>query len=83
MPRFLVRRAGGRAQVTRDGTGLDLESLDAAEAEAIRGAAEISCESLPRGRASETMVQVRGERGKHIIIVALSMKVPRVDLTRA
>jgi hypothetical protein len=59
-----------------------LESLDAAEAEAIRSAAEISRESMPSARASEIMVQVRDERGEQIIIVAISMTVRRMDLSR-
>jgi hypothetical protein len=71
------------ARVTRDEIGLDLESLDVAEAEAIRAAAGISRDSLPRGCASEIMVQVRDERGEQVIIVALSMTVRRIDLTRA
>ena len=81
MPRFYFDVREG-AQVTRDDDGLDLESLDAAETEAICAAAEISRESLPRARASEIMVQVRDERGEQIIIVAISMTVRRIDLSR-
>jgi hypothetical protein len=81
VPRFYFDVREG-AQVTRDDVGLDLESLDAAEAEAIRSAAEISRESMPSARASEIMVQVRDERGEQIIIVAISMTVRRMDLSR-
>jgi hypothetical protein len=82
VPRFYFDVREG-AQVTRDDVGLDLESLDAAEAEAIRAAAGISRESLSRGRASEIMVQVRDELGEQVIIVAISMTVRRIDLSRA
>jgi hypothetical protein len=67
LPRFYFDVREG-ARVSRDDVGLDLESLDIAQGEAIRAAADISRDSLPRGRASEVMV-------------AVSMMVRRIDLT--
>ena len=82
MPRFYFDVREG-AQVTCDEIGLDLETLDVAEAEAIRAAAGISRDSLPGGNASEIMVQVRDKRCEQIIIVVISMTVRRIDLTHA
>jgi hypothetical protein len=79
LPRFYFDVREG-ARVSRDDVGLELESLDAAETEAIRAAAGISHDSLPRNRASEIMVEVRDEQSQQVIIVAVSMTVRRVDL---
>jgi hypothetical protein len=80
LPRFYFDVREG-ARVSRDDVGLDLESLDIAEGEAIRAAADISRDSLPKGRASEFMVEVRDEHGQQVLIVAMSMMVRRIDLT--
>jgi hypothetical protein len=82
LPRFYFDVREG-ARVSRDDIGRDLESLDVAEGEAIRAAADISHESLPRDRASEIMVEVRDEHGQQVLIVAVSMSVRRIDLAQA
>jgi hypothetical protein len=57
MPRFYFD-VSEDDHVTREDAGLPLESLNAAEEEAIRAAAGISHDSLPRRQASEIVVQV-------------------------
>jgi hypothetical protein len=65
---------------TRDETGLPLASLSAAEDEAIKAAAGIGQDSLPRSRATETVVQVRDDHDYPVLTVALAMSVCRMEL---
>jgi hypothetical protein len=76
MPRYYFDVwAGDRA--ARDEVGLCLQNLSAAEEEAIRTAAEMGHDRLPRGRVSEITVQVRDDHGQQVLIVAVSMTVRR------
>jgi hypothetical protein len=68
---------------TRDDDGIDLHDLDAAEVMAIRAAAEISHESLPKRRSPEICVQVRDEHGETVMSVAVSMTVRRKASAKA
>ena len=72
-----------QGKVARDDDGLELESLEAAEQEARRGAADMGRDSLPMGRCSEVRVQVRNERGEPLLSVAVSMRVRREALVLA
>jgi hypothetical protein len=66
---------GGR--VIRDNAGVELESLEAAEREARRAAAEMGVDTLPAGHCSEVRVQVRDNRDQAVLSVAVSMRVRR------
>jgi hypothetical protein len=68
-------REGDR--VTRDDAGLELESLEAAEREAIRTTIGIGQDSLPRGHASEIEVQVKNDDGFLLLSVTMSLTVRR------
>jgi hypothetical protein len=64
------------SRLARDDGGLELASLVEAECEARRRAADMSCDSLPKG-CSETSVQVRDEHGERVLTVTVSMTVRR------
>ncbi|MPR11351.1 DUF6894 family protein [Microvirga tunisiensis] len=75
MPRFYFDLSTGD-DLARDDEGLELASLEAAEREAKRGAAEMSCHSLPKG-CPEISVQVRDEHDERVLTVTVSMTVRR------
>ena len=79
MPRFYFDVLDGDSFI-RDDTGFQLESLDVAEDEAIRAAAEISRDSLPKRLSPELCVRVRDQHGQTVLSVAVSMTVRRIDL---
>lgn len=79
MPRFYFDVLDGDSFI-RDDTGLQLLRLDVAEDEAIRAAAEIGRDSLPKRLSPEVCVRVRDEHGHSVLSVAVSMTVRRVDL---
>ena len=79
MPRFYFDVLDGDS-FTRDDTGFQLESLDVAEYEAIRAAAEIGRDSLPKRRSPELCVRVRDEHDHPVLSVAVSMTVRRMHL---
>jgi hypothetical protein len=56
MPRFYFDMREG-ARFTPDRVGIELDSLDAAEQEAARAAAEVSRNQLPKGNAREVTVE--------------------------
>lgn len=68
---------------TRDTNGLEFNSLNAAEYEATRTAAEIGREELPKGKAREVMVEVRDQHGQHVLTVAVAMTVRRMNPAHA
>jgi hypothetical protein len=59
--------------------GLEFDSVDAAEYEAARGAAEIGRDRLPKGDAREVTVELRNEYGQRVLTVTVSMEIKRVD----
>jgi hypothetical protein len=76
VPRFYFdMREGDR--FTRDETGIELGSLDAAEYEAARGAAEIGRDQLPKGDARDITIEVRDEHGQQVVTVRVSMEIHR------
>ena len=76
MPRFYfdVREEDG---VTSDEVGVELESLEAAEREAIRMVTGIGHESLSKDRSSEIEVQVKDNEGFLLLTVTISVVVRR------
>ena len=78
MPRFYFDVREG-AQFIPDDEGLEFDSLDAAEYEAARTAAEIGRDRLPKGDTRAVTVEVRNEQGHRVLIVNLSMEVDRVE----
>jgi len=68
-------RDGGR--FTRDKTGIELDSLDAAEYEAARAAAEIGRDQLPKSDARDITIEVRDEYGQQVVTVRVSIEVYR------
>jgi hypothetical protein len=67
------------ARFIPDEEGSELDSLDAAEYEAARGAAEIGRDDLPKGDARDVTVEVRNEHGQRVLTVTVSMEINRVD----
>ncbi len=79
MPKFYFDFLDGDT-FSRDDVGVRLESLSAAEDQAIRAAAEIGRDSLPKRLSPEICVRVRDEHGHSVLSVAVSMTVRRMDL---
>ncbi len=61
-----------------DAEGLEFQSLDAAEQEAIQAAADIGKDRLPRGDTRQVTVEVRNERGQRVLTVKVSLEIDRV-----
>lgn len=78
MPRFYFDIREGTHFIP-DETGLEFDSLDAAEREAASAAAEIGRDQLPKSNPRELMVELRNEYGQRVLTVTVSMKVERVD----
>jgi hypothetical protein len=76
MPRFYfdVREED---RVTPEEVGVELESLEAAEREAIRMVTGIGHESLSKDRSSEIEVQVKDKEGFLLLTVTISVVVRR------
>jgi hypothetical protein len=64
-------------QVISDEDGLEFASLEAAEYEAARSAAEIGRDQLPKGVAPEITVRIRDEHGDQVLTVTVSMTICR------
>ena len=64
--------------MTPDNEGLEFGSLEAAEYEAARTAAEIGREDLPKGKARDVTVEVRDEHGQPVLNVTVAMTVRRM-----
>ena len=69
MPRFLFDVLE-EDRVTPDEVGIELESVEAAEREAIRRVTGIGAESLSKDRASEIEVQVKDHEGFLLTVTA-------------
>jgi hypothetical protein len=76
MPRFLFDVLE-EDRVTPDEVGIELESVEAAEREAIRRVTGIGAESLSKDRASEIEVQVKDHEGFLLLTVTVSVVVRR------
>jgi hypothetical protein len=62
-----------------DKTGLEFDSLDAAEHEAASAAAEMGWDRLPKGDAREITVELKNEHRQRVLTVTVSMEIHRVD----
>ena len=82
MPRFYFDVWDGDS-FSCDDEGLQLESLKAAEDEAIRAMVQIGRDRLPRRLSPELCMRVRDAHGQPVLTVAVSMTVRRMDLAHA
>ena len=78
MPRFYFDVREGEKFIP-DEDGLEFDSLDAAEHEAARAAAEIGRDRLPKGDVREVTVEIRNEHRQRVLTVTVSMEIHRVD----
>jgi hypothetical protein len=78
VPRFYFDIREGTRFIP-DETGLEFDSLAAAEWEAASAAAEIGRDRLPKGDARKVTVEIRNEHGQRVVTVTVSMKVERID----
>jgi hypothetical protein len=78
MPRFYFDIREGTRFIP-DETGLEFDSLDAAEQEAASAAAEIERDQLPKGDTRAVTVELRNEHRQRMLTVTVSMEVERVD----
>jgi hypothetical protein len=77
VPRFYFDIREG-ARFIPDETGLEFDSLDAAEREAASAAAEIGRDQLPKGDAREITVELKNEHRQRVLTVTVSMEIHRV-----
>jgi hypothetical protein len=68
----------GRARASLPVQGLEFDSLDTAEQEAARVAAETSRDQLPKVNAYEVTVEVKDEHGQRVLTVTMALMVYRV-----
>jgi hypothetical protein len=69
----------GRARASLPVQGLEFDSLDTAEQEAARVAAETSRDQLPKVNAYEVTVEVKDEHGQRVLTVTMALMVYRVS----
>ena len=77
MPRFYFDVREGPRFICDD-EGVELDSLDAAEREAAKGAAEIGRDQLPKGGTREVTIEVRNEHRQRVLTVTVSLHIDRV-----
>ncbi len=78
MPRYYLDLREGEILVS-DEEGLEFDSLDAAEYETARTAAQIWWDRLSKGNPRDITVEVRNEHGQQVLTATISMRVRRVD----
>jgi hypothetical protein len=78
VPRFYFDIREG-ARFIPDETGLEFDSLDAAERGAASAAAEIGRDQLPKGDARDITVELKNEHRQRVLTVTISMEIHRVD----
>ncbi|KAA2235673.1 hypothetical protein F0L46_18865 [Salinarimonas soli] len=61
-----------------DDTGLELDGLQAAQDEAVRGLSEIAKDALPDGVRRDFIVEVRDEGGRKLLRASLSLTVEKL-----
>ena len=81
MPRFYFDSREGDHFI-RDEMGIELDSLEAAEFEAARGAADLGRDRLPKGDAHDIIIEVRDEQGQQVVTVRVSMEIHRNEPAR-
>ncbi|MBM6593750.1 DUF6894 family protein [Microvirga pudoricolor] len=79
MPRFYfdVRES---TRFVPDREGIDFHTLDQAEHEAARRAAEIGRDRLPKSDAREVVIDVRDQNHQRVLVIKISMEVRRLPL---
>jgi hypothetical protein len=78
VPRFYFDIREGTRFIP-DETGLEFDSLNAAEQEAASAAAEIGRDQLPKGDTRAVTVELRNEHRQRVLTVTVSIEVERVD----
>ncbi|MFL4994616.1 MAG: DUF6894 family protein [Microvirga sp.] len=78
MPRFYFDVRDG-PRFFADDEGRELDSLDAAEREAVTAAAQIGRDRLAKGDARAVTVEVRNEHGQWVLTVTVSVELHRVE----
>lgn len=78
MPRYFFDTYSGNRLHTDD-TGLELEGLEAAKAEAQNALPDIARDELPNGNHNTFVVSVRNEAGAVVLRAALSLVVEEGD----
>ena len=78
MPRFYFDIREGTHFIP-DETGLEFDSLEAAEFEAASAATEIGWDRLPKEDSREVTIELRNEHRQRVLTVTVSMDVQRVD----
>jgi hypothetical protein len=78
VPGYYLDLREGELLVT-DKEGLGFDSLDAAEYETARTAAQIWWDRLLKGNPRDITVEVRNEHGQQVLTATISMRVCRVD----
>ena len=78
MPRFYFDVREGTRFVP-DEVGLEFDSLDVAEREAARAAAEIGRDRLPKSDARDITVELKNEHRQRVLTVTVTMEIHRVD----
>jgi hypothetical protein len=78
VPRFYFDVRDG-PRFFADDEGRELDSLDAAEREAVTTAAQIGRDRLAKGDARAVTVEVRNEHGQWVLTVTVSVELHRVE----
>ena len=74
MPRFYFDLREGE-ELALDEVGLECDSLEVAEHEAIQAAAEICRYRLPEGGTSAVTIEPRNEQRRRVLTVTISVEV--------
>jgi hypothetical protein len=78
VPRYYLDLREGELLLT-DEEGLEFDSLDAAEYETARTAAQIWSDRLLKGNPRDITIEVRNEHDQQVLTATISMRVRRVD----
>jgi hypothetical protein len=78
VPRFYFDVRDG-PRFFADDEGRELDSLDAAEREAVTAAAQIGRDRLAKGDARAVTVEVRNEHGQWVLTVTVSVELHQVE----
>lgn len=76
MPRFYFNVSQG-PKIIPDDEGLELDSLDAAEQEAMQALIQLGRDWLPRAR--EVRIQVRDEQHQQVLALSVAIRVERME----
>ena len=76
MPRFYFGIRTG-CSFMPDSEVMEFPDLDTAEREAVKAAAGIAREWLPKGDVRKVMIEVRDEQGERVLTVTVAMHIER------